>query len=50
MFQLNMQDGMEGNHMLKPMKKFSRFFGVLFVPFTIGFPKVRNRETTQVFK
>ncbi|PWZ56005.1 Mitochondrial inner membrane protein OXA1-like [Zea mays] len=37
--ELNMQDGMEGNHMLKPMKKFSRFFGVLFVPFTIGFPK-----------
>ncbi|KAG2550670.1 mitochondrial inner membrane protein OXA1-like [Panicum virgatum] len=37
--ELNMQDGMEGNPMAKSMKKFSRFFGVMFVPFTIGFPK-----------
>jgi len=49
-FQLNMQDGMEGNPMAKTMKKVSRFFGVMFVPFTIGFPKVCNCETTQVFK
>ncbi|WVZ55163.1 hypothetical protein U9M48_005862 [Paspalum notatum var. saurae] len=37
--ELHMQDGMEGNPMAKTMKKFSRFFGVMFVPFTIGFPK-----------
>ncbi|CAL4912208.1 unnamed protein product [Urochloa decumbens] len=37
--ELNMQDGMEGNPMAKTMKKFSRFFGLMFVPFTIGFPK-----------
>ncbi|CAD6209250.1 unnamed protein product [Miscanthus lutarioriparius] len=37
--ELNMQDGMEGNPMAKTMKKVSRFFGVMFVPFTIGFPK-----------
>ncbi|CAN6290915.1 unnamed protein product [Urochloa humidicola] len=37
--ELNMQDGMEGNPMAKSMKKFSRFFGLMFVPFTIGFPK-----------
>ncbi|KAJ1299114.1 hypothetical protein BS78_01G506600 [Paspalum vaginatum] len=37
--ELNMQDGMEGNPMAKTMKKFSRFFGVMFVPCTIGFPK-----------
>lgn len=48
--QLNMQDGMEGNPMAKTMKKVSRFFGVMFVPFTIGFPKVCNCETTQLFK
>ncbi|RLN43359.1 mitochondrial inner membrane protein OXA1-like [Panicum miliaceum] len=38
-FALNMQDGMEGSPMAKSMKKFSRLFGVMFVPFTIGFPK-----------
>ncbi|XP_062217041.1 mitochondrial inner membrane protein OXA1-like [Phragmites australis] len=37
--ELNMQDGMEGNPMAKTMKNFSRIFGVLFVPFTMSFPK-----------
>ncbi|KAF8780385.1 hypothetical protein HU200_001497 [Digitaria exilis] len=37
--ELNMQDGMEGNPMAKTMKKVSRFFGVMFVPLSIGFPK-----------
>ncbi|CAN6302572.1 unnamed protein product [Urochloa humidicola] len=37
--ELNLQDGMEGNPMVKTMKKYSRFFGLMFVPFTIGFPK-----------
>ena len=48
LFQLNMQDGMEGNPMAKSMKKFSRFFGVMFVPFTIGFPKVCNYELLRI--
>jgi len=47
--ELNMQDGMEGNPMAKSMKKFSRFFGVMFVPFTIGFPKVCNYELLRIF-
>uniref|UniRef100_A0A0A9D761 Membrane insertase YidC/Oxa/ALB C-terminal domain-containing protein n=1 Tax=Arundo donax TaxID=35708 RepID=A0A0A9D761_ARUDO len=37
--ELHMQDGMEGNPMAKTMKSFSRVFGVLFVPFTMSFPK-----------
>ncbi|RCV46897.1 hypothetical protein SETIT_9G568100v2 [Setaria italica] len=37
--ELNMQDGMEGNPMAETMKKVSRFFGVMFVPLTLGFPK-----------
>ncbi|KAL6660277.1 hypothetical protein ACP70R_002399 [Stipagrostis hirtigluma subsp. patula] len=37
--ELNMQDGMEGNPMAKTMKTVSRIFGVLFIPFTISFPK-----------
>ncbi|CAN6285958.1 unnamed protein product [Urochloa humidicola] len=37
--ELNMQDGMEGNPMAKTMKTYSRFFGLMMVPFTIGFPK-----------
>jgi len=49
LFQLNMQDGMEGNPIAKSMKKFSRFFGVMFVPFTIGFPKVCNYELLRIF-
>lgn len=43
-----MQDGMEGNPMAETIKKVSRFFGVMFVPLTLGFPKVCN--PTQVFK
>ncbi|TVU48628.1 hypothetical protein EJB05_08269 [Eragrostis curvula] len=37
--ELNMQDGMEGNPMLKTMKNISRAFGVLFVPLAMSFPK-----------
>ncbi|XP_015689743.2 mitochondrial inner membrane protein OXA1-like [Oryza brachyantha] len=37
--ELNMQDGMEGNPMLKTMKNFSRVMAVLTIPFTMSFPK-----------
>ncbi|KAL6847631.1 hypothetical protein ACP4OV_022657 [Aristida adscensionis] len=37
--ELNMQDGMEGNPMAKTMKTFSRVFGLMFIPFTLSFPK-----------
>ncbi|KAK3148580.1 hypothetical protein QOZ80_3BG0296800 [Eleusine coracana subsp. coracana] len=37
--ELNMQDGMEGNPMLKQMKSTSRVFGVLLIPFAMSFPK-----------
>ncbi|PVH33336.1 hypothetical protein PAHAL_9G632000 [Panicum hallii] len=38
-FAINMQDGKEGNPVAKSMKEFFRFFGVILVPFTIGYPK-----------
>ncbi|PVH33337.1 hypothetical protein PAHAL_9G632000 [Panicum hallii] len=37
--EINMQDGKEGNPVAKSMKEFFRFFGVILVPFTIGYPK-----------
>ncbi|KAJ6820248.1 putative mitochondrial inner membrane protein OXA1-like [Iris pallida] len=37
--ELNMQDGMEGNPMVKTMKNFSRVLAVVTVPFTASFPK-----------
>jgi len=37
--ELDMQDGREGNPTAKSLKKFSRFYAVMFVPCTIGFPK-----------
>uniref|UniRef100_A0A0D9VNN4 Membrane insertase YidC/Oxa/ALB C-terminal domain-containing protein n=1 Tax=Leersia perrieri TaxID=77586 RepID=A0A0D9VNN4_9ORYZ len=37
--ELNMQDGMEGNPMLKPIKNFSRVMALLTIPFTMSFPK-----------
>lgn len=37
--ELNMQEGMEGNPMLKTMKNFSRGLAVMTVPFTASFPK-----------
>lgn len=39
-FQLNMQEGMEGNPMAATMKKFSRGIAVLTVPFTCSFQTV----------
>ena len=42
LFQLNMQEGMEGNPMAGTMKKFSRGLAVMTVPFTASFPKVHN--------
>lgn len=35
----NVQEGMEGNPVVGPMKKFSRVIAVLTVPFTMSFPK-----------
>ncbi|KAK9274450.1 hypothetical protein L1049_021697 [Liquidambar formosana] len=35
----NMQEGLEGNPVAGTMKKFSRVFAVLTVPFTMSFPK-----------
>ncbi|KAF0916176.1 hypothetical protein E2562_000769 [Oryza meyeriana var. granulata] len=37
--ELNMQDGMEGNPMLKMVKNFSRAMAVLTIPFALSFPK-----------
>ncbi|XP_058100394.1 mitochondrial inner membrane protein OXA1-like isoform X1 [Magnolia sinica] len=37
--ELNMQEGLEGNPVAGTMKKFSRIFAVLTVPFTMSFPK-----------
>ncbi|XP_020585607.1 mitochondrial inner membrane protein OXA1-like isoform X2 [Phalaenopsis equestris] len=37
--ELNMQEGMEGNHMANTMKNFSRVLALLTVPFTASFPK-----------
>jgi len=37
--ELDMQDGREGYPTAKSLKKFSRFYAVMFVPCTIGFPK-----------
>jgi YidC/Oxa1 family membrane protein insertase len=40
LFQLNLQEGMEGNSMAGKMKTFSRGMAVMTVPFTMNFPKV----------
>jgi len=46
--ELDMQDGREGNPTAKSLKKFSRFYAVMFVPCTIGFPKVCNYELLRI--
>jgi YidC/Oxa1 family membrane protein insertase len=48
LFQINMQDGKEGNPVAKSMKEFFRFFGVILVPFTIGYPKVCKYELLRI--
>lgn len=40
LFQLNLQEGMEGNPMAGKMKNFSRGMAVMTVPFTMNFAKV----------
>ncbi|KAK8944973.1 Mitochondrial inner membrane protein OXA1-like [Platanthera zijinensis] len=42
--ELNMQEGLEGNPTAKTMKNFFRVLGLVTIPFTANFPKMKNQN------